>query len=93
MERGSPGCDEVLALLTDYLDEALPADRQPGVAAHLDRCPPCSAGLARLVATITALAGLREAGAPAPLRALLLERFGTRARTVTPHGRHERRHS
>jgi hypothetical protein len=40
------GCDETRRLLHDYVDALLdgahPEIRYPGIAAHLDDCPPCA---------------------------------------------------
>ncbi|MCF6475530.1 zf-HC2 domain-containing protein [Nonomuraea sp. MG754425] len=79
MEEGPLGCHEVLALVTDYLELALPADRQRRVAGHLEACPECSAWLAQVLATVAALGCLREGIIPPPVLAELRESFGGRA--------------
>lgn len=48
-------CIEVVELLTDYLEGALPPDTQRRVEAHLDLCPPCVVFLEQLRSTITSL--------------------------------------
>jgi anti-sigma factor RsiW len=48
-------CIELVELLTDYLEDALPPDRAAAVEAHLATCPPCQVHLAQLQATIDAL--------------------------------------
>ncbi|MCP2360262.1 anti-sigma factor RsiW [Nonomuraea thailandensis] len=78
MEEGSPGCAEVLALVTDYLDAALPPGRHRTVAGHLEACPGCSAWLAQLLATIAALGCLREGVVSPPVLAALRESFAGR---------------
>ncbi|MEW1838022.1 zf-HC2 domain-containing protein [Nonomuraea angiospora] len=81
MERAADdlGCGDVLGLLTDYLEAALPAGRRRLVADHLGACPACSEWLAQLIATIAALGCLREDVMPAPVLAALQASFGTGA--------------
>ena len=53
-------CREVLELLTEYLEGALPAAARARVAAHLDDCDPCDRFLEQLRLTIGLTATLRE---------------------------------
>jgi anti-sigma factor RsiW len=53
-------CRDLVELLSDYLDGALPASERARVAAHLDVCPDCIAYLAQLRTTIGALCRLRQ---------------------------------
>jgi hypothetical protein len=50
------GCDEAMAVLHIYADLAAtggnPAERYPGVAAHLAACGPCAENLTGLLAAI-----------------------------------------
>jgi anti-sigma factor RsiW len=48
-------CIELVELLTDYLEGALPPDEVAAVEAHLDTCPPCRIYLAQMRATIRAV--------------------------------------
>lgn len=48
-------CIELVELLTDYLEGALPPDEVAAVEAHLQTCPPCRTYLAQLRTTIRAL--------------------------------------
>ena len=48
-------CIELVELLTDYLQGALPPDEVAAVDAHLQTCPPCRTYLAQMRATIQAL--------------------------------------
>ena len=48
-------CIELVELLTDYLEGALPPDEVAAVEAHLQTCPPCRTYLAQMRATIQAL--------------------------------------
>ncbi|SDH10677.1 anti-sigma factor family protein [Nonomuraea jiangxiensis] len=78
--RGASGelaCDAVLGLLTDLLEEALPAGRRELVTAHLAGCPACSGWLAQLRATIEVLGCLRDGVVPAPALTALRDSFHT----------------
>ena len=57
-------CREVVELLSDYLEGALPAADRARVEAHLETCPECVAYLAQLRTTIGALGRLREDQVP-----------------------------
>jgi hypothetical protein len=50
------GCDEALAVLHIYVDLVVagenPAERYPGVAAHLAACGPCDADLTGLLLAV-----------------------------------------
>lgn len=48
-------CRELVELLTEYLEGALPADEVTAVDAHLDECPACRDYLAQMRATIALL--------------------------------------
>jgi anti-sigma factor RsiW len=48
-------CSELVELLTDYLEGALPPAEVAAVDAHLAQCPACRRYLDQLRATITAL--------------------------------------
>ncbi|GAA2213641.1 hypothetical protein GCM10009850_091040 [Nonomuraea monospora] len=76
MEQGSLGCAEVLGLVTDYLDGALPPGRHRAVAGHLGACAGCSAWVSQVLATIAALGCLRDGVISAPVLAALRESFG-----------------
>jgi hypothetical protein len=51
------GCDEAIAILHIYVDLVAagedPAERYPGVAAHLAACGPCDEDFAGLLAAVT----------------------------------------
>ncbi|MFG1704301.1 anti-sigma factor family protein [Nonomuraea sp. M3C6] len=65
----------MLELLTDYLEEALPAGRRRLVADHLGGCPACSGRLAQVLATIALLGCLRDGVISAPVLTALRESF------------------
>lgn len=52
-------CQQAVELITDYLDQALPAAQSRRLEAHLARCPHCARYLAQLRATIEATGQLR----------------------------------
>ena len=70
-------CREVLELLTEYLEGALPPAAQARVAAHLDDCEPCDRFLQQLTLTISLTATLREDDVPDDVRDSLLSAFRT----------------
>lgn len=47
-------CRQVITLLTDYIDDALPPPTRERLEAHLAVCPHCTEYLAQLRATIRA---------------------------------------
>ena len=68
-------CRELAELLSDYLEDELPAQERARVQAHLSTCPECVAYLEQLRATIGTLGRLREQDVPPPLLARLLAAF------------------
>ncbi|MEV6861730.1 zf-HC2 domain-containing protein [Streptosporangium subroseum] len=60
----SAGCREVLGLVTDYLEEALPARRRRRFESHLAGCAGCLGHLEQVRATIKALGHLGTDGVP-----------------------------
>ncbi len=68
-------CREVVELLSDHVDGALPARRRDRVEAHLRSCPECRAYLLQLRTTIGTLRRLREDDVPRPIRARLVAAF------------------
>jgi anti-sigma factor RsiW len=68
-------CQELVELVTDYLDGALaPADRAR-FEAHLAECEGCANHLSQLRDTIAALGALREHDVAPAARAALLRAF------------------
>jgi anti-sigma factor RsiW len=54
-------CREVTELLTDYLDDAIPAPERARLDAHLAECDGCSAALDQLRETIRVTGTVTEA--------------------------------
>jgi anti-sigma factor RsiW len=50
--KDPPVCQEVVELVTDYLERALPRGERRRLEAHLADCPHCTEYLAQLRATI-----------------------------------------
>ncbi len=72
-------CIELVELLTDLLDGALPPDVESSVRAHLDECDGCADALAQWRATIDAVGRSRSVRAIDPaVRAELLSAFRRR---------------
>ena len=61
-------CRELVELVTDYLEGALPPARAARFEAHLESCPDCRAHVAQFAATVNALGALP--GEPLPDEAL-----------------------
>ncbi len=68
-------CREVVELLSNYLEDALPAAERARVEAHLETCPECMAYLAQLRVTIGTLGRLREEDVPAGILERLVAAF------------------
>lgn len=76
--EGSVGCRELLALLSDYLEEELAEDLCRQVGAHLEGCPPCAAFVRTFARTTQMLKQLRAPTLPqtvaAEVHRLILQR-------------------
>jgi anti-sigma factor (TIGR02949 family) len=68
-------CRELVALVTDYLDGALPEQERARFEAHLERCEGCSRHLGQVRATIAAIGRLREDDLAPDLRDRMLTAF------------------
>ncbi|HVF79270.1 MAG TPA: zf-HC2 domain-containing protein [Solirubrobacteraceae bacterium] len=68
-------CQEVVELVSDYLDDALTTDQRARVEAHLETCPECTAYLAQLQMTISTLGRLREDDIPGTILNRLVAAF------------------
>jgi MEDS: MEthanogen/methylotroph, DcmR Sensory domain/Putative zinc-finger len=83
-------CQELVELVTDYLDDALPAAERARCAEHLRACAGCRAYLAEMELTMSALGDLRRSDGEAngAEKARLLDLF--RARGLHSRGPRER---
>lgn len=60
-------CDEIVALLSDYLDRDLPAEACEAVGAHLASCAKCGEELDALRRTVRMCREYRGENRPGPL--------------------------
>jgi anti-sigma factor RsiW len=72
---GGSACQDVVPLLSAYLDDDLSLDRTGEVAAHLRSCADCSRYLSQLAATVAALRDLPEPSLPPSVLARLYRAY------------------
>jgi len=81
---GEPSCREIVEIVTDYLEDALPLDVRRRVELHLEACPGCLAYLDQMRETVRLLGRLREDALEPGVREELVHAFrdwtGTPAR-------------
>lgn len=75
MEMHDLTCQQLVELVTDYLEAALPADERILFEAHLAACEGCEVYLEQIRRTIETLGTLSEETLPAPARDELLALF------------------
>jgi anti-sigma factor RsiW len=68
-------CRELVELITEYLEGALPQEDQRRFEAHLAGCPWCTAYVEQMRATVRLSGRLSEEDVPAPVRDSLLAAF------------------
>ena len=68
-------CRDAVALVTDYLDGALPPRQRGLLETHLAACPHCSTYLAQIRATLDALGRVEPDALPEQTRNGLLELY------------------
>jgi anti-sigma factor RsiW len=71
-------CVEVVEIITDYLEGALPDLERRRLEHHLAGCPGCAEYLAQMREVAGSLDGLRDDAVPAHLRAAVLAAFPDR---------------
>ena len=64
-----PDCNEIVAMLSEYLDRDLPPDTCSSIDAHLRSCPNCESAAASLRRTVAMCREFRAADRPGPLPA------------------------
>jgi anti-sigma factor RsiW len=72
---GEPSCRDVVELVTDYLEDALPPEVRLRVELHLAACPGCLAYLDQMRATVRLLGRLPEESLEPAMRARLVHAF------------------
>ena len=75
MDAGELTCRELVELVTDYLEDRLPATDRARFETHLAGCSGCRRHLAQMNATIKIMGALTEESIPARGRDELLEAF------------------
>jgi anti-sigma factor RsiW len=68
-------CEELVELVTAYLEDTLPADDRRAFDEHLALCPGCDRYLAQFRTTIDLLGELPEESLSSPGRERLLDAF------------------
>ena len=73
--KGELTCQELVELVTDYLEGALPAGERARFDRHIAGCPHCTTYLEQMRITIRTLGRLPEESIPPDVREQLLEAF------------------
>jgi anti-sigma factor RsiW len=68
-------CQQLVELVTDYFEEALPAETRQQFEAHLARCAPCRVYVAQMRVTIELTGQLREEDLAPETKERLLDLF------------------
>jgi anti-sigma factor RsiW len=68
-------CRDLVEMVTDFLDGALPDDQARRVAAHLDGCPGCAEYVRQIRTTARSLRGLPAQPLDPAVKASLLQAF------------------
>ena len=74
-------CQEVVELVTDYLEEALPAEDASLFEQHLNFCDGCEWYVDQLRTTIATVGRIEEEEVPPEMRTRLLAAFRDRERS------------
>lgn len=73
--RTGLSCQELVELVTDYLEGAMTAPTATRFESHLDQCPGCRAYLDQMRRTIHLIGRLRPDDVPAGVTDVLLDAF------------------
>jgi Putative zinc-finger len=68
-------CREIVELITDFLEDAMPAEERTMFEEHLVFCVPCVNYLGQVRHTVELVGGLREEDLSGEARGALLEAF------------------
>jgi predicted anti-sigma-YlaC factor YlaD len=79
-------CQQVTALLLEYITEALDAVTHQIVEAHLQNCADCNAFLHTYQATIRVTKALHYEDIPMVMQERLLHALRNKIQTLPPHG-------
>ena len=75
MDASDLACQDLVELVTEYLDDALPASERARFEAHIVDCPYCDAYLDQMRSTIRLVGTQRESQVAPAAEAELLRRF------------------
>jgi anti-sigma factor RsiW len=70
-------CQQLVELVTDYLEDALPDEERARFELHLDSCAPCAEYLAQIRRTVALAGRLQEDSIDPLVRDTLLHAFRT----------------
>jgi anti-sigma factor RsiW len=73
--KGEMTCQELVELVTDYLEGALSSGDHARFERHIAGCPDCTTYLEQMKITIRTLGRLPEESVPSEAREVLLEEF------------------
>jgi anti-sigma factor RsiW len=68
-------CQELVELVTEYLEDTMPPEERLRFEAHLSGCRPCQAYLEQMRQTIRSMGALSEEAVPPETREELLAAF------------------
>jgi anti-sigma factor RsiW len=68
-------CQELVELITEYLEDTLPSERRLAFEQHIAICPPCRGYLTQIRRTVAAAGELTEDDLPPVAREAMLEVF------------------
>ena len=68
-------CQEIVELVTEYLEGGLPPGRRLGFEEHVTMCPPCRSYFEQFRQTIRLGGAIREEELPTEMRAALVDAF------------------
>jgi anti-sigma factor RsiW len=74
-DLGDLSCKEVVELVTDYLEDRLPAPLRQRFDQHLTGCDPCVVYIEQMRLTIAAVGALSEESLPKPALEKLRDQF------------------
>ena len=74
-DLGDLSCKEVVELVTDYLEDRLPAPQRRRFDQHLTGCDPCVVYIEQMRLTIAAVGALSEESLPKPALEKLRDQF------------------
>jgi len=80
VKRDDVRCQEVVEVLTDYLEGALAAEDREALEQHLLACAGCAAHLQQLRTTVRLTGRLSDDDVPPPIMERLLATFVERSR-------------